>query len=83
MCTISAKIILKPRTEKWCCQCETKLYPKEPRLRLYGMAHRGDPPYVLHCHISCAEVCVDDPKIAGALAAYNQSLKQDKTSFAS
>jgi hypothetical protein len=54
---ISAKIIRKPRARRRVCEeCGRGILPGEQTLRLYGAASSCDPPYVLYCHIACAEV---------------------------
>lgn len=62
---ISATPIRHPRRSY---RCETCAKPIEgAHLRLYGMAHEGDPPYVIRLHSGCAYPT--DPKTGKALAA--------------
>ena len=51
---ISAEVIKNPKTYQYCATCNMTLIKGEPRLRLYGAAHRGDPPYVIYSHFACA-----------------------------
>ena len=60
---ISAKVVKRPRNPWRCCSCErffmSRLYrPGErltgPKVRFYGAAHQGDPPYVLESCVPCA-----------------------------
>ena len=48
---ISAKIIKKPRARRQCELCQRRIVGET--LRLYGSAHREDPPYVMYIHPDC------------------------------
>ena len=47
---ISFRVVRKPWTTKRCESCREELPPGEMRVELYGMAHRGDPPYRVAVH---------------------------------
>lgn len=60
---IAATLIRKPRVPRECATCGRMT--DGPVLRLYGAAHRGDPPYVLWVSPSCNQW--QHPKITKAL----------------
>lgn len=60
---ISAKIIKSSRVNRICCECG-RYIGKEKALRMFGMAHHGDVPYALYCHVACACAApLADPRI--------------------
>ena len=61
---ISARLILKPRADYHRCgQCRYSI--SGPKLRLFGYAETGDPPYVIYVHPG--HTWDPDPKITAAL----------------
>lgn len=65
---ISAKLIKKSRVLRRCESCSRKIEPGSQVLRLYGMAHKGDFPYVIYVHpYQCNYMDRSDPKIMEAL----------------
>ena len=49
---ISATGVRKARSVRYCAMCYARL--DGGHIRLYGMAERGDPPYVIYSCVKCA-----------------------------
>jgi len=75
---ISAKVIQNPRTNRHCEGYRHEGFLMgggEPRIRVYGSAYYGDPPYVIYLCMRCARESKEQ-KIKDALSAYdNKSSK--------
>jgi len=74
MSCISAKVIVKPRRQRYCDECHRRV--EGPILRLYGSAETGDLPWVMWFHIECihipyrADLTREQNKIKNAIEAY-------------
>lgn len=75
---ISATPVKRPRRLRWCATCNlpTRMYC----VRLYGAAHRGDPPYVIYQCLECAERSAkDDIKVQRAVDVLNGCLETSQS----
>lgn len=50
---ISATVIQKTRSDKWCEFCQKKIQIGGSAIRCYGAGAEGDPPYVVFLHPEC------------------------------
>lgn len=66
---LSARLIRKPRVQRYCDDCGKPIYSNA--IRLYGAPYAGDRPYHLFAHVDCIK---DDtnPKVVAAIAKVAQ-----------
>ncbi len=64
MPTISAKLIHRPRKQRYCEMCHKPIEP--PQVRMYGSAHECDKPYVIYSCVDCVRG-MNDKKAAAAI----------------
>lgn len=69
MPTISARIIKKPRIQRFCSyyRCQKILERGTPLMRIYGNACVNDSCYTMYICLDCAGVNQEDEKIKNAL----------------